>query len=198
MFPYDVSGRTDGYFPRRPVGYGGFFDMEDNLPAYVETDVNMFIDKSKDFVAKLTKGKLWVADMGSLDNMVGHFGYGVMKSDVGYSPTGEVSDIPCCSTDGCKRPIHLKSALDIVNLHYETLIPGKNRVFKLVGMKIGQIEEIGYGHSTVVLSPNEAFPKFEEAKLNKFSEVTMSLGKISDDMDIVDLKREDATKYIYK
>ena len=65
-------------------------------------------------------------------------------------------------------------------------------------MKISGMEEICHYHMTVVLSHNEAFPKSEEAKPNKFSEAKMSLDKISDDMNITDLKREDTARHIYR
>ena len=68
----------------------------------------------------------------------------------------------------------------------------------MVGMKINQIEEMGYRHSTVVLPPEEAFPGFEKLGPNKFGDIMMRLGKISDDMDIAELKREKATGYIYR
>ncbi|MBI4894806.1 MAG: hypothetical protein HY833_03675 [Candidatus Aenigmarchaeota archaeon] len=195
MIPY-TNANGSGKFQRDMMGRGGQDMVEDLYP--IGTDVNRFIDKSKDFIAKLAGGSVWVVDMQSLRNMVGSFGYRVVESAIGYSSDGDVSDIPCESVDGWKHPIYLRSKPATISLVYKTLLSKEDRKFKLFGMEVGNIEEIDGIYSPAVLPADEAFPGLDAVKSNKFGEIVLKVGKMSDDIDVAELKREQATSYIYK
>jgi len=191
------SGIGSGYVGQRADAYIGLSDAGEHDFMSVGMDVNEFIDKSKDFIAMSRDDKLWVVDMNSLSNLVGHFGYRPVLPALGYSSTGDLSDIPCESVDGWKHPIYLRSKPATINLRYKTLISVDERRFKLPAMEIYQIEEIDCC-SPVKASIEEVFPGVDGKKPNKFKEMFARIGKISDDMDIEELKRESATGYIYK
>jgi len=195
MLSYSDVTAPPSYFKKNLMRYDGLFDVED--ASLVGTDVNRFIDRSKEFVATVQGKMVWVVDMNSLSNMVGHFGYSVVMPAVGRSPSGEVSDIPCVSTDGWKHPICLKSDIGVFNIRYETVLPGKDRFFKFVGMKISQIEEMDYGHSPAIVSHEEIFPKVADLETNKFKDVIMEIGKISNKLDAGLASLEDTARHIY-